>query len=545
LTLINLKIYSSEMSRLSSYSTLLLLLLNFLISYSNACSHDQLNYTLRTYTHPYPTESRMLLSSEKRYMRIAAFYFLDGATDAVKQRISEQLIPAAIAFYQATLKVIPNSDAIIYSDATIKQCVQESSPKALRDGVHADLVLFVRGEYSEEEDAPVASASACDLHPKTNRPVSGRITFNFKHIDETKGGREYQESLLTTLHEMGHILGFSSKLFEYFINPNTGRKLDNPLMQKTVNGQEVTVLTIEPLRTKLRKHFNCPNLEGAYIENEGGSGTAGSHFEKRIFMNEALTASSSEGRRVSEFLLSALEGSGWYDVNYKMAEPMFWGKDKGCDFLDKTCVKSDKTSRFPDHFCTPLQSEGCSLLNTGYGYCGHNKEETSDALPSSENYFGGNIIVIDKYVDNCPYFRKYANGDCEEPRDEPIRSPKESYGPGSSCFVADLFGTSQNYGYCFKKTCKNKAVEVQIGDITVTCTKAGTVPIPGAGNGVTINCPDPVSYCQLVEKSYCPKGCMGRGTCVQNKCVCHSGYSGDDCSTRVFSLLFMNLKSIS
>jgi len=25
---------------------------------------------------------------------------------------------------------------------------------------------------------------------------------------------------------------------------------------------------------------------------------------------------------------------------------------------------------------------------------------------------------------------------------------------------------------------------------------------------------------------------MGRGTCVQNKCVCHSGYSGDDCSTR-------------
>ena len=43
---------------------------------------------------------------------------------------------------------------------------------------------------------------------------------------------------------------------------------------------------MEPLRTKLRNYFNCQSLEGAYIEQQGGSGSAGSHFERRIFMNE-------------------------------------------------------------------------------------------------------------------------------------------------------------------------------------------------------------------------------------------------------------------
>ena len=31
-----------------------------------------------------------------------------------------------------------------------------------------------------------------------------------------------------------------------------------------------------------RAHFNCPTLGGVELENQGGSGTAGSHWEKRI-----------------------------------------------------------------------------------------------------------------------------------------------------------------------------------------------------------------------------------------------------------------------
>ena len=31
-----------------------------------------------------------------------------------------------------------------------------------------------------------------------------------------------------------------------------------------------------------QNHFNCPDLEGMEVENQGGSGTAISHWEKRL-----------------------------------------------------------------------------------------------------------------------------------------------------------------------------------------------------------------------------------------------------------------------
>jgi len=55
-----------------------------------------------------------------------------------------------------------------------------------------------------------------------------------------------------------------------------------------VNGASVTVLNLSPLTTRIRSHFNCATIEGAYLENEGGSGSAGSHFERRIFYNEVI-----------------------------------------------------------------------------------------------------------------------------------------------------------------------------------------------------------------------------------------------------------------
>jgi len=45
----------------------------------------------------------------------------------------------------------------------------------------------------------------------------------------------------------------------------------------------------------------------------------------------------------------------------------------------------------------------------------------------------------------------------------------------------------------------------------------------------TVDCPDPLTFCNTVGKQYCPRGCMGRGTCVDNKCVCNPGFKGIDC----------------
>ena len=38
-----------------------------------------------------------------------------------------------------------------------------------------------------------------------------------------------------------------------------------------------------------RRHFGCPSLGGVEVENQGGSGTALSHWEKRILEVKQLT----------------------------------------------------------------------------------------------------------------------------------------------------------------------------------------------------------------------------------------------------------------
>ncbi len=56
-----------------------------------------------------------------------------------------------------------------------------------------------------------------------------------------------------------------------------------------MNGMLVKVVTVEPLRQKLRDYFDCPTLEGAYLEQQGDDGNIGAHFERRIFMNEVIS----------------------------------------------------------------------------------------------------------------------------------------------------------------------------------------------------------------------------------------------------------------
>ena len=44
----------------------------------------------------------------------------------------------------------------------------------------------------------------------------------------------------------------------------------------------ITKLVTPTALKKAREFFGCPNLNGVELENQGGQGTAGSHWEKRI-----------------------------------------------------------------------------------------------------------------------------------------------------------------------------------------------------------------------------------------------------------------------
>src|SRR5689334_11932072 len=55
---------------------------------------------------------------------------------------------------------------------------------------------------------------------------------------------------------------------------------------KTVNGNSIKVLNLPSLTARVRAHFNCPTVEGAYLENEDIGGTAVTHLERRVFFSD-------------------------------------------------------------------------------------------------------------------------------------------------------------------------------------------------------------------------------------------------------------------
>lgn len=63
-----------------------------------------------------------------------------------------------------------------------------------------------------------------------------------------------------------------------------------------------------------REYFRCPTLSGMPLENEGGSGSALSHWDKVFFPNEFMNPTIENPGIISEFTMKLLVDSGWYKV---------------------------------------------------------------------------------------------------------------------------------------------------------------------------------------------------------------------------------------
>jgi len=423
---------------------IIFLILTLFSFHSHACIHDQVQKEPLPFPWPASDPSsesdRILTTGTTGTIRIAAVYYLDSVSSRISTAISEQIIPAVISYYQAALQVKRLTSNIAMTSSQTRYCAGRALTTELQNGISADLVLLVTATYDSSQNY-IAAASSCYTNID-GRPVIGNVIFNtaYGFSDDTE--YNFQNQIYTTLHEVGHVLGFSSSLYKYYLDPNTNLPYANPndvVKIVTVNGVSTSVLKVEPLRTKLRDYFGCSNLEGAYIEQQGGSGSAGSHFERRVFMNELMTASATSDTRITEFFLALLESTGWYTPDYSMAEPMFWGKGQGCDFLRTKCLDSSLNTAFPTHYCTTLDVDRCTFSNEAYGVCGTNYDAKSSNLNSAFNYWGNNRVIIDSFADNCPYYYAYSQTECKDASNIAVSLPGgEYFGEGSNCFTGTL-----------------------------------------------------------------------------------------------------------
>ncbi|KAE9549719.1 hypothetical protein FO519_007071 [Halicephalobus sp. NKZ332] len=265
-------------------------------------------------------------------------------------------------------------------------------------GVHdADFLLYVSAVDSNrcKNEDTIAYAAHCQQEADFDRPIAGHVNICpsalSTHLHD-------QEILLSTVkHEILHALGFSAGLYAFFRdkdgNPRTKRnRYNRPVSFNRERGyydaDDSTVKTIvrdwwtaegvvshpvhlmvtERVQEEARKHFGCDLLEGAELENQGGDGTALTHWEKRLFENEAMTGTHTQNPVYSRITLALMEDSGWYKANYNIAEELHWGHNLGCNFSMKSCgewIKNRLQSGLPlAPFCHDIKHDGKKSLAT-------------------------------------------------------------------------------------------------------------------------------------------------------------------------------------
>ena len=119
--------------------------------------------------------------------------------------------------------------------------------------INADLILIPKIYFDDDDGIDAAAFTIAINKNEKNRSICGGILLG-KHYNFNKiNAQPYLIMLL--LHEITHVLGFSSSFFEYF------QSYSSLLKTKTVNGLKRTLFTGPNVIKQAKRHFNCDNIE--------------------------------------------------------------------------------------------------------------------------------------------------------------------------------------------------------------------------------------------------------------------------------------------
>ncbi|BFZ22523.1 hypothetical protein BsWGS_25562 [Bradybaena similaris] len=319
----------------------------------------------------------------------------------------------------------------------------------------ADFILYIATISSKKcsQGQTIAYAAHCQQEQALDRPVAGYFSICPNSISSS---RQNQQQLLSTMkHEILHALGFTASLYAFYRddegnpltprNPVSGRpieyredigmhqwstavvmKVDRPKwLQKSGATNKTLFMMVTPrVKAEVQKHFNCSLLEGAELEDQGIDGTVLTHWEKRVFENEAMTGTYTQNSVISRITLAMLEDTGWYKADYNMAEDYEWGRDLGCEFVLNSCYYWISTRLARNQSIHPF----CDRVKRGQLWtdCAHNRKsvalcnlvEYNQPLLPMYQYFDSLPGIADddveKYAgsvalaDYCPYLQEFS-----------------------------------------------------------------------------------------------------------------------------------------
>ncbi|EGR34483.1 leishmanolysin family protein, putative [Ichthyophthirius multifiliis] len=245
-------------------------------------------------------------------------------------------------------------------------------------GKNSDLHLYI--SYTVERGKnTLAHAGWCQFIDNLG-PTHGTVNFNIGLL-ATKNLHdpiEFEDLMEIVIHEMTHILGFSDDDVPKWIN-SKGKPHTVPIVKYVTRGVQRMFLRTPHVLAFAKKYYACETLLGMPLENQGGSGSAGSHWEKTAIADEYMNASRSFTQaHFSGFTTNLLRDTGFYaEVNASMEEKTTYGQGKGCQFITGQC---DQKLR---EFCTPVQDDGlCDFYHYGSSGCSVGEYNDPDCYTS-------------------------------------------------------------------------------------------------------------------------------------------------------------------
>lgn len=386
---------------------------------------------------------------------------------------------------------------------------------------NTDIVIYITSNSLQGQNY-LAYSGSCAVDSTTGAVYAGRVVINYQNYEKS----DYETKLNVLIHEVTHILGFSSSLMKYWKKSGVAY-LDSELT-KTVTLRGVTKTLLVTPNVQLKVQENCASLEGAELEDQGGTSTSLSHWEMRTFFNDLMISHVITDVVYSDITLALLKDTGWYGVNYTMGQSIVFGKSAGCTFHTSKCILD---SSLNNYFCSNSQTNTCDFFALQKAYC--NVATFTKELQAGYQYFSGfpKRGGADLYTDYCPYKQSISYGACRGNSQSIVAdsSRGESISIKSRCLLSTLSSTGSSKSQsavCYESSsCDSTKMTLNVNNNLIECTYGSTVTVPGFTGSIT--CP---AYNDVCGDIPCKALCSGLGACVNGFCVCKSGYSGDYCN---------------
>lgn len=202
-------------------------------------------------------------------------------------------------------------------------------------------------------------------HSLTKRPLMAYLNIDPQDINPLV--QRHFSNYRSFFKKLFQVLAYRRSLWPCFIEAETRRV--KTISETYVKGNQTDsyreFIVSKGMVAFARRHFNCPTLKGVPLENGLSPESPDNHsgyLETVVVGNEITTLINRMHSRITNFTLTLLEDSGWYQVDYGMSQYSYWAVNYGCEILNTdSCPYSG--------ICQREGQRRCYYDFTKSGYC--------------------------------------------------------------------------------------------------------------------------------------------------------------------------------